>query len=587
MLNSSPSGAKHMKTSSGCDAIAESPNHRDGDAALGASRRDVLCFLGAFGAVVPTATLMTAIDAGLAAAQAQSGAGQPVPRLTVYTPNWPDMIELWRQLSREWGALGIELDVQQGTLDTFVSQIVAEQKLPHLGSMSWGGAPDRLDPDYFISEMFHSRRAVKGGLNFGQYKNEDFDKLADAQRQELNLADRQQLVRRAQELIVADSPALILFHRDIIHAYNKQRFKGMKPILGNGIGFPYMPLSYMDIEALTPRKVMRLTTIYDIASLNPFQTPEIYNSTTLRLVYATFVTRDEKAEVMPWALQSWNVVDKTTVDIALRPNTKFHDGKPATVEDVKFTFDFILKHRFPAMGRVTDAVESASISGDNTVRLKLKQPSAPFVANVLGYAFLAPKHIWENIPTNLATPADWPNDTPIGSGPWKLIEWRKGEYIQFAANRDFHMAAKLDGFIAAAVPQMESMVGMLERGDSDMLAWNLDMTLGARISQNPDLEVVRTPTHGQHEVRLNLAMPPCNNTAFRHALQHATDRKKILDIIFSGAGVVSRGAPITPALEAWVSPDVKGFEPSIDTARAVLRDAGFTWNAQGKLMLPG
>jgi peptide/nickel transport system substrate-binding protein len=551
-----------------------------------ASRRDVLRLLGAFGAVTPTAALLAAIDAGQANAQAQTAPGQPVPHLSVYTPNWPDMIELWRQLSRDWAQLGIELDVQQGTLDTFVSQIVADQKLPHLGSMSWGGAPDRLDPDYFLSEMFHSRRAIKGGLNFGLYNNADFDKAADAQRQEINTAERQRLVRLAQELIVADSPSLVLFHRDIIHAYNKKRFTGMKPILGNGIGFPYMPLSYMDIEALTPRKVLRLTTIYDIASLNPFQTPEIYNSTTLRLIYATFVTRDEKAEVMPWALHSWNVVDKTTVDVVLRPGTKFHDGKAATAEDVKFTFDFILQHKFPAMGRITDAVESAAITGDNTVRLRLKQPSAPFVANVLGYAFLAPKHIWENTPANLATPADWPNDKPIGSGPWKLVEWRKGEYIQFAANRDFYRPAKLDGFIAAAVPQMESMVGMLERGDSDMLAWNLDMTLGKRISQNPDLEVVRTPTHGHHEVRLNLSMVPCNNKAFRHALQHATDRKKILDIIFSGAGVVSRGAPITPALEAWANPNIDGFAPSIDKARAVLRDGGFGWNAQGKLLLP-
>ena len=46
------------------------------------------------------------------------------------------------------------------------------------------------------------------------------------------------------------------------------------------------------------------------------------------------------------------------------------------------------------------------------------------------------------------------------------------------------------------------------------------------------------------------------------------------------------GAPITPALETWASPDLKPFEPSIDKARSVLRDAGFTWNAQGKLMLP-
>ena len=177
--------------------------------------------------------------------------------------------------------------------------------------------------------MFHSRRAVKGGLNFGLYKNEEFDKAADEQRAAMDLAERQKLVRRAQELIVANSPALILYHRDIIHAYNKKRFKGVKPIFGNGIGFPYMPLAYLDLEALTPRKVLRLTTIYDIASLNPFQNSKSTNSTTLRQIYATFVTRDEKAEVMPWALASWNVVDKTTVDIVLRPNTKFHDGKPA------------------------------------------------------------------------------------------------------------------------------------------------------------------------------------------------------------------------------------------------------------------
>src|SRR5436190_19486605 len=179
-----------MTTSSGNNAVVDPYTDADPNPKLVASRRDVLRFLGAFGAVAPTASLIAAIDAGLAHAQAQTAAGQPVPRLSVYTPNWPDMIELWRQLARDWTALGIELDVQQGTLDTFISNIVAEQKLPHLGSMSWGGAPDRLDPDYFISEMFHSRRAVKGGLNFGIYKNEEFDKAADEQRQAMDPAER-------------------------------------------------------------------------------------------------------------------------------------------------------------------------------------------------------------------------------------------------------------------------------------------------------------------------------------------------------------------------------------------------------------
>ena len=281
-----------------------------------------------------------------------------------------------------------------------------------------------------------------------------------------------------------------------------------------------------------------------------------------------------------------HVVRGPKADITLRGNTKFHDGKPATAQDVKFTFDFINKHRFPALSRIYETVESAEITGDLTVRLKLRTASAPFTANVLGYAFLAPKHIWEAVPSNLATPADWPNDKPIGSGPWKYVEWRKGEYLQLAANQDFFMKPKLEGMVVLPVPQMESMVGMLERGDSDMLGWNLDMTLGERISRNPELEVVRTPTHGQHEVRLNLGMAPTSNKAFRRALQHVTDRKKLLDIIFSGAGVASNGAPITPALENWANPAISAPEVSVDKARAVLRDAGFTWNAQGRLVMP-
>ena len=187
------------------------------------------------------------------------------------------------------------------------------------------------------------------------------------------------------------------------------------------------------------------------------------------------------------------------------------------------------------------------------MRLKLKQPSAPFVANVLGYAFLAPKHIWENLPANLATPADWPNDKPVGSGPWKLVEWRKGEYLQFAANRDFFMQPKLDGFMAARPADGEHgrhararrfrHAGLEPRHDAGRADQPEPRSRGGA---HADSRAAR----GAHEP----PMPPSNNKAFRHALQHATDRKKLLDIIFSGAGVVSKGAPITPALEAWAIP---------------------------------
>jgi peptide/nickel transport system substrate-binding protein len=544
-------------------------------------RRDLLRFLTAIGFAVPTARLL-ATNAAIAA----PSAGTAIPALTVFVPNWPDHVELWRQLTQAWAPLGIQLDLRQGTLDTWVAEVVGQHKTPHLTSMSWGGAPDRLDPDYFLTEFFFGARDINGGLNYGHYHDDAFDTVDQAQRSEMDQTKRQTLVRDAQVKIAAGIPSLFLFHRDIIQAYNKKNFTGMTPIFGNGICAPYMPLAFMDMTAETPRKVIKIANMVDIASLNPFLTPEVYNSGVMRLMYGTLVTRDAKTELMPWALQSWNIVDSTTVDIVLRPGTKFHDGHAATVEDLKFTFDFIAKWKFPNMSRVTDTVASADITGDHSVRLKLKAPYAPFVANVLGYTFIAPKHIWESIPSNLASPMDWPNEHPIGAGPWKFVTWRKGEFLQFAANEDFFMRPKLDGMVMLPVPQAEGMIGMLERGDIDMIAWSMDVPTAERIEKNPDLLSVRVGGHGMHEIRCNMAMAPCDNPAFRLAMQHATDRKKLLDVIFAGAGELSKGAPITPALTYWANPDIVLPEPSIDKARAVLKDAGFGWDGNGQLLMP-
>ncbi|WP_342643805.1 ABC transporter substrate-binding protein [Rhodoligotrophos ferricapiens] len=552
------------------------------------TRRRLLQFLGALGITSVSGATLAGLEGAIREAHAQAAPGSVMPKLQAMSPNWPDMIEIWRQVTRDYAELGIDVEVQQGTLDTWVSQVVGEHKLPHLVSMSWGGAPDRMDPDFFLNEILNSKRAAKGGLNYGHYENPEYDKAANAQRVEVDEEKRRALVMEAQAIAAKDNPLMVLFHRDIIQAYNKAKFKGVTPIFGNGIGYPYAPLAYMGIEALTPRKMVKVTSIYDIASLNPFLTPEVYNSSILRLMYATFVTRDKDANIMPWAAESWTLVDPTTMDIVLRPNQTFHDGKPVTVEDVKFTFDYILKWKFPALARVVDSVKSAEITGDNTVRLKLNQPYAAFVPNVLGYAFIAPKHVWEKVPgdSGLASPADWPNDQPIGSGPWKYVEWRKGEYLNLAAHKEFFMPAKLDALVMLPVPAIENQIGMMERGEADVFGWTMDVTQGKRLGQNPEIEIVQTPTHGLHEIRFNLVMPPLDNPALRLALQHATDRKKYLDIIFSGAGTLANNSLITPVLKQWSNPDVPNPEPSLDKARQVLKDAGFTWDGNGKLKLP-
>lgn len=548
------------------------------------SRRDFLGYLASIGAIAgATPAALAAFDAAISAARAQAAAGGPVPPLQMWVPNWPDIMEIGRLLTQSYAKLGITLDVQSGSMQSGLGAIVGEHKVPHMVGMSWGGSPDRLDPDFWVSEFLHSRRAQKGGLNYGGYRNAAYDAAADAQRAEMDTAKRFELVRAAQALSAKDHPSLVLLHRTTVQAYNKVRWEGPVAMIGAGIALPYVPWTYIGLKPKGGRKVVRVVAAYDMVTTNPFATPEVYNVAMLRLLYAPLVVRDKDANVVPWAAESVTVVDPTTVDVKLRSGLKFHDGRTVTAEDLKFTFDLIAEKKFPAMARVADSVASVEVTGPASARIKLKRPSASFVPTVLGYAFIVPKHVWSGLTGNLA---DFPNDKPVGYGPFKLREWRKGEFATLEANKDFFMPPAIDAAIWMVVPNLENQLAMMERGEADIIGSNLDAQQGQRLAKSPEIEVVEVPNHGLHEVRLNLALAPLDNPAVRLALQHATDRKQIADVVFAGKATLAANSFISPDLKQWGSAAYPNPEFDIARGRAVLQAAGFGWDGGGKLLYP-
>src|SRR3977135_1269078 len=106
--------------------------------------------LAAYGVRAAGPAVLAALDAALSRATAQSVPGGLVPPLQLVFPNWPDFIEISRLMSRTWGELGISVQLQQGTLESIMAEVIGEHKTPHAVAVSWGGAPDRLDPDYFL-----------------------------------------------------------------------------------------------------------------------------------------------------------------------------------------------------------------------------------------------------------------------------------------------------------------------------------------------------------------------------------------------------------------------------------------------------
>jgi peptide/nickel transport system substrate-binding protein len=505
-----------------------------------------------------------------------------------WCPNWPAHIEIWRMLSQDLKKLGIGIDLKTATFDEWVGEIVAKHNPYDLVIMSWGGGPERLEPSFFLTEFFHSSRSEPGGRNYGHYVNKEYDEIVDAQLMEMDVTKRQKLVRKAQELISRDNVFFPVFHSDYIQAYNVERIADAVVVMGTGVGFPYVPWTFYKAKPKTKMRELRVVNIHDIHTLNPFSTPDVENEGWLRMIYETFVIRDRDTKIIPRAAESWQVVDSTTVDIVLREGMKFHDGMPVTVEDVKFTIDYIKKWKFPPLSRVWKNIESVKIMEGRRVRFKLVRPYAPFVANILLHAFIAPKHIWEKIPESagVAHPIDWPNPDAIGSGPYQFVEWKKGEYFHLKAVKDHWMAPNFDGLWYIFNPTIDGCIALLEKGQVEIMGWYLDPKQAKDLDALPHMKSVGAPNHGIHELRPNLSMKPMSDPEFRRAFQHIINRRAMLDIIRGGFGTVARNTPITPLVKFWNNPDIPVVEYDLDKARQILKAAGYTWDEKGQLLYP-
>jgi peptide/nickel transport system substrate-binding protein len=258
--------------------------------------------------------------------------------------------------------------------------------------------------------------------------------------------------------------------------------------------------------------------------------------------------------------------DGLTYTYKLRPGVKFSDGEPLTAEDVVFTYRTILDEKTNNASKTElDALKDVKAVGDDTVVFTLAYPYAPFAERtVLG---IAPEHVAGRQDVNSG-----PFTTkPIGTGPYVLADWSKGEKITFKANPDYWGGApKVKKFTMAIIKDDDVRATRLRSGDLDgaILPPNLAKGFkgdGARktyAATTYDYRLVTLPTH--HEVT--------GDVAVRRALDVAVDRRAMVDKILEGAGKPAYG-PV-PTDSEWFT---KGTERphDLDRARKILDEAGW------------
>ena len=285
----------------------------------------------------------------------------------------------------------------------------------------------------------------------------------------------------------------------------------------------------------------------------------------------------ELAEKWTWENQNRNLV------FVLRKGVRWHDGKPFSSADVKATFD-MLRETPEATGKLRinprrdwfSNIEAVDTPDAHTVVLRLKRPQ-PSLLLLLASGF-TPIYAAHVPPASYRTGC-------VGTGPFKLTEWRKGEFVEYVKNADYFVKGRpyLDRLRYVVISDRSMGISALQTAAVDVtFPGDTTRSMGDRLkAAAPQLTMATVNTSVMDHLVVNTRKPPFDNVNVRLALSHAIDRRSLIQGVYHGGAIT--GASLMPRPHGvWglLDEDLRalpGHAPAQDKARAkkLLAEAGF------------
>ncbi|MCP5367156.1 MAG: twin-arginine translocation signal domain-containing protein [Hyphomicrobiales bacterium] len=515
---------------------------------------------------------------------ANAGAKVETPSLITSTAKFdPVRPETARLIAQAAKQIGFDIDANPIDYNQGIQKVIMQHDYD-MFLVRLTGSSVRIDPNVFIHDVHNSSNYKKGGYNWTGYKNAKVDELSAAQQSEMDVEKRRELVYQAQVLIDEDQANHVVVNPEMTNAYRSDRIDNLVPQMGEGIG------SFWTDIAMTPKGgdgYVRTGATVALKNLNPVAVKDANEFKELRMIYDRLFRIGPDGKPAPWAAKSFTLVDNTTIDIVIRDGMKWHDGKPVTAEDVKFSFDYQKQWKAPFFAKSLEKIASIDVTGANSLRFKLTDPFAPLLSNLFGALFLIPKHIWQDIPAKVDVddPLNFANEKPVGSGPFKFDYWDRGKEFKVSANKDHFNPPKCAGIIRIVYGSHDAMAAAIEKGECDRTRYILKPSLMDDLNKIEGVVGKGYPSHGFYCLSYNLMKPPFDNAVIRKAMKYVIPKDLIRDVVLGGhAG--AGGSVIGPANAFWHNAAVKAPSQDIAMAKKILSDAGFTWKG-GKLHYPG
>ncbi len=501
----------------------------------------------------------------------------------------PREFETARLLAPEFEKLGVKVQVRVMPWEQMADYVWYSRDKWDMTMWQMVGRPERSDPDEFAMNLFHTSTADRG-YNFVGYVNRTYDGIAEAQRIKTDLKARQLLIREAQKIIARDAPYVFLVFPESAYAYNNTVWDSKTVVEQKGIGIKNF-WTFVGARPLGSQRDMILNANDIVQAINPLFISGAADSWVTELIWDRLFRVGADGLPRPWAAEKADWVDSVTLDVTLRRNMKFHDGRPVTADDVIFSFTAATGGEVPMYRPFVTNIERIEKRSDTVIRFVLKEPYAPFLISSLAKLNIIPKHIWEPVLADLARKPEnaesYQEQVPIGSGPFKFVQWKKSEEIVLEAVSDHFSAPKIRRWVLRIIPNVEAGLGGLRTGEINFLAnYSGDPQILAKMAQdNRSITLVSTMDVGMRFLAFNMRRPPFDSAAFRQAMNMATNKRAIRSVVYKNFAAIADSF-VSPALEFWYNAELPKWEYNIGAAREHLAKAGFQWDRDGRLLYP-
>jgi peptide/nickel transport system substrate-binding protein len=364
-------------------------------------------------------------------------------------------------------------------------------------------------------------------------------------------------------------------------------------LLAGALASPLVPRPAHSAEparhnAFTKPHVLRFGDIGDVTTLNPMFSQQLILSHITALTMAWLAKYDAAGHAIPELLtviptkQNGGIsADGLTFTFHLRHGVRWSDGAPFDADDVVFSEQQMMNPKNNILSRDGwDKITKVDEPDKYTVVFHMKEPLSSFLPTFFGSSganpAIIPKHILEHS-ADLNT--DPYNAKPIGIGPFRVVEWRRGDRVIMEANPYyFRGRPKLERVEYRIVPNRDTIVTLLQTGELDM--WPIAArAYYPRLQALKGFTTVRIPSYGFGHIDFNLARPMLQDVRVRRALALAIDRETLRDKVGHGIGIVQNG--IYSSSTPFYDPHIKTTPQDLAKANALLEEAGWKKGADG------